>query len=85
MQEAAAHTRKREAGGSGTRLKSNNPNTEGGEAHPHEPESDTISGVTQSRPGTHGRTADERTVGRWTVGRTDDGWTDGARMDGRPT
>ena len=54
-------------------------------AHPHEPESDAISGVTQSRPGTHGRTADERTVGRWPVGRTDDGWTDGARTDGRPT
>ena len=56
-----------------------------GKTHPHEPESDAISGVTQSRPGTHGRTADERTVGRWPVGRTDDGWTDGARTDGRPT
>ena len=56
-----------------------------GKAHPHEPESDAITGVTQSQPGTHGRTADERTVGRWPVGRTDDGWTDGARTDGRPT
>ena len=45
------------------------------EAHPHEPESDAISGVTQSRHGTRGRT-DGRTDGgaRFArLGRTDGG------------
>ena len=44
-----------------------------GKAHPHEPESDAISGVTKLRPVAHGRPADggARFARQRTVGRTD--------------
>ena len=57
------------------RTKSSNPNAEGGEAHPHEPESDAVptGDAFTGRDASDGRPAAERSDGR----------TDGERTDGQ--